>query len=100
MTDGPTEPVEYPITGELDLHLFQPREVKDLVQEYLQACLKKGIFQVRIVHGKGKGVLARSVHHTLERMEIVERYDIDWGGRGSWGATRVQLRHPGTSQAP
>ncbi len=88
------EPVEYPIDGELDLHLFQPREVKDLVQDYLQACLEKGILEVRVIHGKGKGVLARTVHHTLERMEIVDSYELASSPRGGWGATLVRLKKP------
>ena len=41
------EPVEMPIDGVLDLHTFHPRDVKDLVPEYLAACLEKGIYQVR-----------------------------------------------------
>ncbi len=86
------EAVEYPIDGELDLHLFQPKEVKDLVPEYLRACLDRGIYEVRVVHGKGKGVLAKTVHAVLERLEIVERFHVDWGSRGSWGATRVYLK--------
>ncbi len=88
------EPVEYPINGELDLHLFQPREVKHLVQDYLQACFEKGILDVRIIHGKGKGVLARTVHYTLERMDIVESYDLARSTRGGWGATMVRLKDP------
>src|SRR5579859_3541276 len=51
------EPIQLPIDGVLDLHSFRPRDVKDLVTEYLSACIERGIFQVRIIHGKGIGQL-------------------------------------------
>ena len=86
------EPLDYPINGELDLHLFNPKEVKDLVPEYLSACREKGILHVRIVHGKGKGVLAKTVHAVLGRLEMVKEYHIEWEGRGSWGATSVEVK--------
>jgi DNA-nicking Smr family endonuclease len=82
--------VEYPIDGELDLHRFNPREVKSLVPEYLEVCRQKGIYQVRIVHGKGKGVLRETVHAILRRHPHVIRFWQE-GSAGSWGATLVQL---------
>jgi len=57
-------PVKIPIDGTLDLHTFKPSEAKDLVPEYLKACLEKGIFRVRIVHGKGSGALLRTLSMT------------------------------------
>ena len=49
------DPVELPIDGVLDLHTFSPREVKDLVPEYIGECLRRGITEIRIIHGKGTG---------------------------------------------
>ena len=65
------DPVELPIDGELDLHTFHPREIKELIPDYLAACREKGIYQIRIVHGKGKGVLRETVHRLLERLPEV-----------------------------
>ena len=87
------EIVELPIDGILDLHTFHPRDVKDLVHEYLEACLDKGITQVRIIHGKGKGVLRKQVHTLLERHPKVISYRTD-PGAGSWGATIATLDAP------
>ena len=85
------EPVRYPINGELDLHAFQPSEVGSLVPEYLGACRERGLLRVRIIHGKGKGVLRRSVHRILDRYPAVVDYHLA-GDRSGWGATLVHLQ--------
>lgn len=86
------EIVEYPIDGVLDLHSFDPGDVKDLVPNYLNECRIRGILHVRIVHGKGKGVLRSTVHSILERMESVESFRLAGHGSGAWGATLVDLK--------
>jgi len=84
--------VEIPIDGTLDLHPFSPKDVKDLVPEYIRACREKGIFKIRIVHGKGIGNLRRTVHSILEKMPEVEGFRLGGDGAGGWGATLVTLR--------
>ena len=86
------EPVEYPINGILDLHAFHPRDVKSLVPEYLHACRERGILRVRIIHGKGKGVLRRTVHAILDRLPEVASYRLASEDASSWGATIVLLK--------
>jgi dsDNA-specific endonuclease/ATPase MutS2 len=87
-------PVELPIDGTLDLHTFRPREVKDLVPEYLGLCREKGILRVRIVHGKGDGSMLRTVHGLLKRIPDVESFDLAGPEEGGGGATIVRLRGP------
>ena len=84
-------PVEMPIDGTLDLHTFSPKDLKTLIPDYLEACRGREIFQVRIVHGKGKGVLRRSVLAILERLDGVESFTQAGEGGGGWGATLVVL---------
>jgi len=89
--DGHTA-VEIPIDGTLDLHTFDPRDVPDLLPEYLHACRRGGILEVRIVHGKGRGVLRARVIELLARMPEVESFRDAGPGAGDWGATLVVLR--------
>ena len=86
------EPIQLPIVGVLDLHTFNPREIKDLVTDYLAECQEHGIFQVRIIHGKGIGNLRRTVHALLAKNPEVISYTLDHPQYGSWGATLVSLR--------
>lgn len=86
------EPVELPIDGVLDLHTFQPREIKDLVPDYLSECQQRGILRVRIIHGKGIGNLRRTVHAILDKTPIVESYALASEPFGGWGATIIHLK--------
>ena len=86
------EPVEFPIDGTLDLHTFHPREVKDLLPDYLFLCREKGILEVRVIHGKGAGMLRETVHSILKRLPEVVSFRLAGEDAGSWGATLVVLR--------
>jgi DNA-nicking Smr family endonuclease len=88
------QPIQLPIDGVLDLHTFKPSEVKDLVLDYLAACQERGIFQVRLIHGKGIGNLRRTVHAFLEKHPEVITFTLDYPQYGGWGATIVFLRKP------
>lgn len=85
-------PVNLVIDGVLDLHAFRPGEVKTLIPDYLEECRKYGIFQVRVIHGKGTGALRRTVHAVLDRLDMVAGYRLGDETSGSWGATLVDLR--------
>ncbi len=89
---------DFPVDGTLDLHMFRPNEVKSVLEEYLMQCRMRGILHVRVIHGKGHGVLCRIVHSFLERCSHVAEYGIAQDG-SSWGATLVVL-HPLGSESP
>ena len=86
------EPVSLPVDGVLDLHTFRPRDVKDVVLDYIELCREKGILEVRVIHGKGIGELRRTVHKLLERHPDVESFAIANQHYGGEGATIVRLR--------
>ncbi|HAB17055.1 MAG TPA: Smr/MutS family protein [Verrucomicrobiota bacterium] len=98
MTDLSTQcsdvpPVDLPITGELDLHTFRPREIGSLVPEYLRLCRERGILEVRVIHGKGTGQLWRTVQALVARLPEVASFDLASPAYGGDGATWVRL-HP------
>jgi DNA-nicking Smr family endonuclease len=86
-----TDVVEQPVDGILDLHTFQPKEASSVLDEYLRVCREKGILEVKVIHGKGKGVLLRTVHALLEKHPLVAGFKLDSEGSG-WGATIVFLK--------
>ena len=92
MADESQDYTEMPIDGTLDLHTFRPDEAKQLISDYIDACLEKGIHKLRIIHGKGKGVLRRIVHSALDNHPAVASYRHEPGSGGSWGATVGDLK--------
>jgi DNA-nicking Smr family endonuclease len=92
MFDDGQESQELPVDGVLDLHTFRPEDVGDLVPAYLEECRARGIFEVRIVHGKGVGNLKRSVHAILPRLDCVASFAEAGPHYGGSGATMVRLR--------
>ena len=90
-------PFEIPLTGELDLHAFSPRDVPSVVEEYVRACRERGILRLRLVHGRGRGVQRAVVRRTLASMtEVVSLSDAP-PVAGGWGATIVALGPSETS---
>ncbi len=91
MDDNESPPVHIPITGELDLHTFRPAEVSDLLDDYFDECIARGIASVRIIHGKGTGALKKRVRAILDRHPLVKTYTDAPSDAGGWGATCVEL---------
>ena len=86
------DPIEIPITDTLDLHPFQPGEIKDVAREYLIEAHARGFRQVRLIHGRGVGVQRERIRALLQTLEFVDGFtDADVSG-GGWGATVVALK--------
>lgn len=86
------EPVVVPIDGTLDLHTFNPKELPSLLTEYISACREEGIYHLRIIHGKGKGIQRARVQSLLSKNLLVGSYGDAPAGSGGWGATVVELK--------
>jgi DNA-nicking Smr family endonuclease len=78
----PNDPVAVPIEPALDLHPFAPRDVPSVVEEYVTAAHEAGHREVRLIHGRGKGVQRGIVQAALERHPLVEAF---------WDATETHL---------
>ena len=87
---GVEEPHRIPIEDTLDLHAFAPRDIKSVVEDYVQAAFEAGLREVRLIHGRGKGVQRGIVQQALERHPLVEEF---WdAGESHLGATVARLR--------
>jgi len=91
--DSPfTEPVLVPIEDSIDLHAFSPKEIPSVVEEYIEQCVQAGIYEVRIIHGRGTGVQRRIVQSLLAKHPRVASFKDAPAEAGGWGATVVALR--------
>ena len=87
-----SKPVILPIEDRLDLHPFSPNDVPSVVEEYIDQCLKLGVQEIRLIHGRGKGIQRRIVRSLLEKNPHVLSFKDAPPEAGGWGATVVALR--------
>jgi DNA-nicking Smr family endonuclease len=86
------EPIVVEITDVIDLHTFRPKDVPELLDDYIRACVEKSFSSVRIIHGKGQGFLKARVEGVLKRHPLVASFETAPPGAGGWGATIVKLK--------
>lgn len=87
------KPVKVPIEDILDLHTFRPQDIPDLLADYFAECIDAKIYSVRIVHGKGRGILKKRVQNLLKKNPLVVSFSNAPLEAGGWGATLVELKH-------
>ena len=85
------EPIVEEVTDVLDLHIFRPRDVGEVVRTYLEEARKKNFSAVRIIHGKGIGTQREIVRSILSKTSFVTSYGDAPGQEGGWGATIAWL---------
>ena len=84
--------VAIPIEDALDLHSFAPKDVAGVVTDYLEECARRGLCEVRLIHGRGTGAQRALVQSLLRRLPLVAGFEDAPPERGGWGATVVFLR--------
>jgi DNA-nicking Smr family endonuclease len=87
-----SEPVVVPLEDFIDLHSFAPGDIASVVAEYLAQCIDADFSEVRIIHGKGKGVQRDIVRSLIEKHPAVASFHEAPIEAGGWGATLVVLR--------
>ena len=87
------QPVKIPIEDVLVLHTFKPKEIPALLEDYFAACIDERIYSVRIIHGKGRGILKDRVRKLLKKNPVVVSFGNAPLEAGGWGATLVELKH-------
>jgi DNA-nicking Smr family endonuclease len=89
---APDEPVVLPIEDSIDLHAFAPKDIPSVVESYLEAAREAGYREVRIIHGRGKGIQKERVRHALGRSDHVAHFEEATPERGGFGATVARLK--------
>ena len=88
----PEGPVQLPIEDFIDLHPFSPKDIPNVVRDYLEAAYAAGFREVRLIHGRGIGVQRERVRSLLSSHPLVISFHDAPPERGGWGATEVSLR--------
>ena len=97
-SDSPfPDPIILPLEDVLDLHPFAPRDIRNVVEGYLEECREAGLTRVRLIHGKGKGVQRNSIRALLKRLPYVHDFHDAPPEAGGWGATLVSLKPPSSN---
>ena len=86
------DPIRIPITDVFDLHSVPPRDVKEVVEEYLREAHAKGLKALRIINGRGIGAQREMVRAILARTPFVAEFRDAPAEAGGWGATIATLR--------
>ena len=81
-----------PIEDSIDLHPFAPIDIPSVIEEYIAQCIVAGIYELRIVHGRGTGVQRKLVQSLLAKHPQVASFKDAPAEAGGWGATVAVLK--------
>lgn len=84
----------------IDLHGFQPKEIRSVVESYLEEAFRAGFEEVRLIHGRGKGIQRAAIWKLLETHPLVMGFVGAPAHRGGWGATVVTFIDPAVTEDP
>ena len=78
-------------TNEVHLRQLTVDEALIKLDRYLNDAFMAGLYQVRIIHGKGTGTLRQAVREQLAKHPLVSSYRPAGYGEGGEGVTVVEL---------
>ena len=76
---------------EVDLRGMDAVEAICVLDRYLDGAMRNGLKQVRIIHGKGTGVLRAAVQQSLKKNKFVKKFRLGVYGEGEDGVTIAEL---------
>jgi DNA-nicking Smr family endonuclease len=86
-----------PIEDVIDLHTFHPRDIPSVVEEYVCAAHDAGLREVRLIHGRGKGIQRGIVQAALEKHPLVVAFrDAPESHLGATVAALTDVKAPAT----
>ena len=80
-----------PIENEVHLRRLTVDEALLKLDQYLNDAFMAGLYQVRVIHGKGTGTIRRVVRGILAKHPLVQSYRPGEYGEGGAGVTIVEL---------
>ena len=86
------EPIVLPLEDSIDLHAFAPKDIPSVVEEYIHQCHLAGLYEVRVIHGRGKGVQRQIVQSALAKNPLVSSFKDAPAESGGWGSTVVIIK--------
>ena len=86
-----SDPVVVPIEDSIDLHAFSPKDIPSVVEEYIEQCIRAGIYEARIIHGRGQGIQRQIVRSVLEKIPLVLSFKDAPPESSGWGSTVAVL---------
>ena len=92
VSSGGTELRAASISPEIDLRGMEAMEAVLAAERYIDNAVMARLSSVRIIHGKGTGVLRQAVQQMLRKNKQVKSFRLGRYGEGETGVTVVELK--------
>jgi len=80
------------VEPEIDLRGMMSSDAVENVDTYISDAIATGLTTVRLIHGKGSGILRRNISELLKHDDRIEDFRLGAWGEGDTGVTIVKLK--------